>query len=104
MRMAKKTFTTSPALASLRLIGVVPKSKASVYALAVDPLGHTLVSGGPERVMRMWDPRAGKRIGKLVGHTDNIRSILVSDDSRYVSPLHNITAHARSLIVFLRSF
>lgn len=59
--------------------------KASVYALAVDPLGHTLVSGGPERVIRMWDPRAGKRIGKLVGHTDNIRSILVSDDSRYVS-------------------
>ena len=78
--------------------------KASVYALAVDPLGHTLVSGGPERVIRVWDPRAGKRIGKLVGHTDNIRSILVSDDSRYVSPLHNIAAHARSLIVFLRSF
>ncbi|KZV64544.1 hypothetical protein PENSPDRAFT_639534 [Peniophora sp. CONT] len=58
--------------------------KASIYALAVDPLGHTLVSGGPERVIRMWDPRAGKRIGKLVGHTDNIRSILVSDDSRYL--------------------
>ncbi|KAI0031027.1 WD40-repeat-containing domain protein, partial [Vararia minispora EC-137] len=58
--------------------------KASVYALSVDPLGHTVVSGGPERVVRMWDPRAGKRIGKLVGHTDNIRSILVSEDSRYL--------------------
>jgi len=58
--------------------------KASIYALAVDPQGHMIVSGGPERVIRMWDPRAGKRIGKLVGHTDNIRAILVSEDSRCV--------------------
>lgn len=43
-----------------------------------------IVSGGPERVIRMWDPRAGKRIGKLVGHTDNIRAILVSEDLRCV--------------------
>lgn len=33
----------------------------------------------------MWDPRSGKRTGKLVGHTDNIRAILISDDARYVS-------------------
>ena len=61
-----------------------PGAKASIYALAVDPQGHTIVSGGPERVIRMWDPRAGKRIGKLVGHTDNIRAILISEDSRCV--------------------
>jgi WD repeat-containing protein 48 len=59
-------------------------AKASIYALAVDPQGHMIVSGGPERVIRMWDPRAGKRIGKLVGHTDNIRAILISEDSRCV--------------------
>jgi len=61
-------------------------AKASIYALAVDPQGHMIVSGGPERVVRMWDPRAGKRVGKLVGHTDNIRAILVSEDSRCVRP------------------
>jgi WD40 repeat protein len=59
-------------------------AKSSIYALAVDPQGHTIVSGGPERVIRMWDPRASKRIGKLVGHTDNIRAVLLSDDSRCV--------------------
>ncbi|KAI6099883.1 hypothetical protein EDD16DRAFT_1764042 [Pisolithus croceorrhizus] len=59
-------------------------SKASVYSLAVDPCGHVVASGSPERVVRMWDPRAGKRIGKLVGHTDNIRAILISEDSRYL--------------------
>ena len=59
--------------------------KSSVYALAADPFGHTIASGSPERVVRLWDPRSGKRTGKLVGHTDNIRSILISEDSNYVS-------------------
>ena len=58
--------------------------KSSVYAMAVDPFGHTIVSGGPERVVRIWDPRSGKRTTKLVGHTDNIRAIIISEDSRYV--------------------
>lgn len=62
-------------------------TKASIYALATDPAGSVIASGSPERVVRLWDPRAGSRHsgGKLVGHTDNIRSILVSDDARYVS-------------------
>lgn len=60
-----------------------------MYALATDPYGSVVVSGSPERVIRMWDPRSGKRVGKLVGHTDNIRAILLSDDSRYVrTPLY----------------
>ncbi|KAH8105298.1 WD40 repeat-like protein [Cristinia sonorae] len=58
--------------------------KASIYALASDPFGNIIATGSPERVIRMWDPRSGKRIGKLVGHTDNIRAILVSEDSRYL--------------------
>ncbi|KAF8063588.1 hypothetical protein FPV67DRAFT_1701521 [Lyophyllum atratum] len=58
--------------------------KSSVYALAADPFGTTIVSGSPERVIRLWDPRTGKRTGKLVGHTDNIRAILISEDSKYL--------------------
>lgn len=58
--------------------------KASVYAIASDPYGHAIASGSPERVVRMWDPRSGKRTGKLVGHTDNIRAILMSEDARYL--------------------
>ncbi|GBE85633.1 hypothetical protein SCP_0801520 [Sparassis crispa] len=58
--------------------------KASVYALAADPYGHIVASGSPERVIRMWDPRTGRRIGKLVGHTDNIRAILLSEDAKYL--------------------
>ncbi|KAF5393440.1 hypothetical protein D9757_000632 [Collybiopsis confluens] len=59
-------------------------AKSSIYALAADPFGHAIASGSPERVVRMWDPRSGRRTGKLVGHTDNIRAILISEDSRYL--------------------
>ncbi|TFK31745.1 WD40-repeat-containing domain protein [Crucibulum laeve] len=58
--------------------------KSSVYALAADPFGRTIASGSPEKVIRLWDPRSGRRTGKLVGHTDNIRAILISEDSKYL--------------------
>lgn len=54
------------------------KDKGSVYALAATD--NVLASGGPESTVRVWDSRTGKRITKLVGHTDNIRDVLVSQD------------------------
>ena len=95
--------TTTDALVTLNPPdATAPKS--SVYALATDPFGRTIASGSPERVIRLWDPRTGKRTGltiqlsyltltdprilaKLVGHTDNLRAILISEDSKYVSLL-----------------
>ena len=74
-----------------------PGPKSSVYAIAADPFGRVVASGGPERVVRTWDPRSGKRIGKLVGHTDNIRAILISEDSRYVSHLNHSISYLNEL-------
>ncbi|KAK5117225.1 hypothetical protein LTR62_005842 [Meristemomyces frigidus] len=54
------------------------KEKGSVYALAAT--NNVLASGGPESTVRVWDARSGKRVTKLVGHTDNIRDVLVSQD------------------------
>ncbi|RYP14911.1 hypothetical protein DL765_006053 [Monosporascus sp. GIB2] len=51
--------------------------KGSVYALSVGQ--SILASGGPESIVRLWDPKTGKRVTKFVGHTDNIRAILVSE-------------------------
>ena len=53
-------------------------AKGSVYALSVR--GSILASGGPESTVRLWDPNSGKRITNFVGHTDNIRDILVNED------------------------
>jgi WD repeat-containing protein 48 len=53
-------------------------AKGSVYALACTP--NIIASGGPESIVRVWDSRSGKRITKFVGHTDNIRDILLAQD------------------------
>lgn len=51
--------------------------KGSVYALSVSRT--ILASGGPESIVRLWDPRSGKRVTKFMGHTDNIRDILINE-------------------------
>lgn len=56
----------------------VDVAKGSIYALRAR--GSLLASGGPESVVRLWDIKSGKGITKLVGHTDNVRDILISDD------------------------
>lgn len=53
-------------------------SKGSIYALRAK--GAILASGGPESVVRIWDIKTGKSITKLVGHTDNVRDILICDN------------------------
>jgi WD repeat-containing protein 48 len=53
-------------------------AKGSVYALAATP--SIIASGGPESIVRIWDPRTGKRITKFVGHTDNVRDVLITQD------------------------
>jgi WD repeat-containing protein 48 len=50
--------------------------KGSVYALGA--VSSVLASGGPENVVRVWDPKSGKLVTKLVGHTDNVRDILIN--------------------------
>lgn len=51
--------------------------KGSVYALSTG--SHILAAGGPESIVRLWDSRNGKRITKFVGHTDNVRDILINE-------------------------
>lgn len=51
--------------------------KGSIYALGA--VSSVLASGGPEKVVRVWDPRSGKLVTKFVGHTDNVRDILIND-------------------------
>ncbi|ESW19117.1 hypothetical protein PHAVU_006G097800 [Phaseolus vulgaris] len=57
--------------------------KDSVYALATNESGTILVSGGTEKVVRVWDTRTGAKTLKLRGHTDNIRALLLDSTGRY---------------------
>ncbi|KAI8904953.1 hypothetical protein DFJ77DRAFT_479920 [Powellomyces hirtus] len=58
--------------------------KASIYSLACNPSGSVLVSGSPDKSVRVWDHRSKTCVMRLQGHGDNIRSLLVSDDGRRV--------------------
>jgi WD repeat-containing protein 48 len=56
--------------------------KGSVYALGATH--DILANGGPESIVRLWDPKSGQRITKFVGHTDMIRAILISESGDMV--------------------
>ncbi|RKF55872.1 UBP9-binding protein bun107 [Erysiphe neolycopersici] len=56
--------------------------KGSIYALAANQ--QFMASGGPDSIMRLWDPKSGKRITKFVGHTDNIRDILINSSGETI--------------------
>ncbi len=66
-------------------------------ARAPDPMATLVAAGTPEKVVRIWDPRAGggdaagvHSVSKLVGHTDNIRALCLSEDGRYVRVLRGV--------------
>lgn len=58
---------------------------ASVYSLATNAAGSVIACGSPEKVIKLYDPRqATHSVARLVGHADNVRSILVSSDGRHI--------------------
>ncbi|RDW62955.1 WD repeat protein [Aspergillus mulundensis] len=63
---------------SIDASGSEQSAKGSVYALGA--VSSVIASGGPEKLVRLWDPKSGKPITKFVGHTDNIRDILINGD------------------------
>jgi WD repeat-containing protein 48 len=63
---------------SIGASGAERSAKGSVYALGA--VSSVIASGGPEKLVRVWDPKSGKLITKFVGHTDNIRDILINSD------------------------
>ena len=64
------------------------ETKGSVYALATNKSvsdNFIFAAGGPDSVIRLYDSRShDSPIMKFVGHTDNIRSLLISDNGEWV--------------------
>lgn len=72
------------------MIFTVPASsfsekKDSIYSLAMNPAGTLLVSGSPDKIIRVWDPRACCKLFQLSGHTDNVRALIVHPSGQEVS-------------------
>ncbi|GLC66648.1 hypothetical protein PLESTF_000456600 [Pleodorina starrii] len=59
----------------------LPKEQpGSVYALALNPTGTVVAAGTSEALVRLLDPRSGKKIAKLRGHQDTVRALLLNGD------------------------
>ena len=77
LRASNNTVTTSGDIQyyySYQYIG----NKDSIYSLAINPAGTVIVSGGSEKVLRVWDPRSCGKLMKLKGHTDNVKALVLN--------------------------
>lgn len=50
----------------------------------MNPSGSLIVSGSTENALRIWDPRTCTRIMKLKGHSENVKSLVVSADGQQI--------------------
>ena len=58
----------------------------TVWSLAITQDGMTIVSGGQDATIRLWDSTSGKEIHKFVGHDGPVYGlVLMPDDNRLVS-------------------
>lgn len=58
--------------------------KSSIYTLSTNQSGTVIAGGSPERMIRVWDPRSGDQISQLVGHTDTVRKVIMSEDGSHM--------------------
>jgi WD40 repeat protein len=55
-----------------------------VYDVAITPDGTRAVSGGGDDMVRVWDLASGREIRTLSGHTNTVRTVAVSADSKRI--------------------
>jgi WD40 repeat protein len=52
--------------------------------VAISPDGQRVVSGGLDRIAKVWELSTGRELLRLEGHTDNILSVAFSTDGRRI--------------------
>lgn len=57
---------------------------ASIYSTACNYTGSVTATGGVDRTIHGWDPRMQDSTFELFGHDDNVRTMCMSPDGRYL--------------------
>ncbi len=68
-----------------KLISTFPCPNVEVFGLAFSPDGKTLVSGGSDQIMRIWDVATGQERHRFWGHSSTITALAFRPDGRLVS-------------------
>ena len=63
----------------------LPADAREVYCLAFSPEGMSLVTGGADGTIRLWDVATGQQQRSLTGHVDAVRSVAFSPDERLLA-------------------
>ena len=56
-----------------------------VHALAWSPDGSRIVTGGDDRIARVWDAETGEEVLSIRGHTASIRTLAWSPDGQWIA-------------------
>ena len=56
----------------------------TVWSLAITPNGQTIISGGQDATIRLWDFASGKELNKFVGHDGPVYSIAMMQDGKHL--------------------
>ena len=56
-----------------------------IWAVAISSDGKTLVSGGSDQTLKIWNLQTGTLLRTLTGHTDTVRAIVTSQDGRLLA-------------------
>lgn len=65
-----------------QLIHKLSGHTAAVSAIAIDPQGCLLASGGLDRAIHVWDLQGGERVQTFTGHTMDISAIAICPDGK----------------------
>ncbi|MHC5543300.1 WD40 repeat domain-containing protein, partial [Singulisphaera rosea] len=78
--------TTGIALAqqAATLVGTLDGHSDPVYTIAWSPDGKTLVTGGFDNTVRLWDAATRKELKKFEGHTNLVLTVAPSPDGKRI--------------------
>jgi len=84
-----KAFSLDKDLGSTETVATTPAvpfsgHEGSVRALAFSPEGRFVVTGGADRMVRLWDAASGKELRRFEGHSDEIYAVAASRDAKRI--------------------
>ncbi len=83
--LVKLNYVTLPAIIAsknLDLIHILTGHTSFVNYVVISPDGQTLVSGGADNTIKLWNIKTGKLIKTLTGHTSFINYLVISPDGQ----------------------